>query len=178
MYFLIYNKIDFFLYRIKENKKIMKHTITDNTITDNTMIKDIPRTKLCLFAISSIMNAEQIGLSLQSHQDDAREFLTAITKLQTSFTKVRNTFANSLPSDYNLNDTKEQFSTMLIENNEYVTSKNEFQQIYTLYKNIDLDPQWSIIKKLVELYEFEHLMNKKTIHIITGILEDYLQDNL
>ena len=94
----------------------MKHTITENTITD------IQRTKLCLFAISSIMKAEQIGLSLQPHQDDAREFLTAITKLNTAFTKVRNTFSNSLPSDYNRNDAiklanaKEQLITMLDKN--------------------------------------------------------------
>ena len=98
----------------------------------------------------------------------------------TAYKTARNTFSNSLPADYDRNDAtkvahaKEQFKPMLHNNNEYMTARDEFKQLYTQYKTIDRDPQYSVIKKLVEIYEFEHLMYLTTLDIIIGIVGEYL----
>ena len=130
-----------------------------------------------------IMNAEKNKLSLKSQQYDAEEFLTSMKKLNTAFITVRNTFSNSLPENYNRNDPTKlanaqvQFKTMLQYDNEYMTTKKEFQQLYTKYKNETKNLEYSVVKKIVQIYEFEQLMNKKTIDNIIGILEEFCYIN-
>lgn len=140
------------------------------------------RAELCLFVINSIQMAQETGISLIPHYQDANEFLTALNKFSTAFKTVRTTFSNNLPLDYNRNDATKlanaqiQLKSMLHDDVEYTTSKTEFQNLYTHYKTADKDPEYSVIKKTVELYELTDLMSIKTIDIITGILGEYLSD--
>jgi hypothetical protein len=145
--------------------------------------EDNARSKICLEIMTIIMNAEKKKLSLKSQQYDAEEFLTSMKKLNTAFITVRNTFSNSLPENYNRNDPTKlanaqvQFKTMLQYDNEYMTTKKEFQQLYTKYKNETKNLEYSVVKKIVQIYEFEQLMNKKTIDNIIGILEEFCYIN-
>ena len=141
------------------------------------------RTELCLFTISSIEIAGVTGYELKPHRDDAREFLTGIETLLTAFTTVRHTFLNSgAHSGYNINDNahletaRNRLRDMLHNDPFYMTAKTEFRELYTRCKNDVRDPQYSVVKKIVELYDEDTIMSQTTCQIIAGILRDYLSD--
>jgi len=126
------------------------------------------------FGLSSCVKADKIGLSIQTHFNDAQEYLTQLKKLTSIYIKIQKE-----DNENNINPNEEislvnlRIIKMFRYDNEFTTAILGFKEINKKFSIENRDEEYSIVKKIIKTYNFKNI-TPVIMYLIEGLLERYL----
>uniref|UniRef100_A0A6C0CYQ5 Uncharacterized protein n=1 Tax=viral metagenome TaxID=1070528 RepID=A0A6C0CYQ5_9ZZZZ len=156
--------------------------MTDQTIQNINNVKQ-KHAELLLFAVSSCMKADELGISLDPHLNDAHEFLKPLKSISdvyqkisleyTAYYKTNRPNYNTLEEFIENGGDLKKFSNNQFKNNiEYRTAHTNFKKVYNKFENEIRDEEHSLIKKIISLYETKDFTVPE-LKFLSGFVETY-----
>lgn len=156
--------------------------MTDQNISITDDVKQ-KHAELLIFVVSSCMKADELGISLDPHLNDAHEFLKPFKALSDVFEKINLDYTAyykaNRPNFNNLQDFVENcgdhltFVNNQFKNNiDYSMVHTNFTKVYDKFSNETRDEEHSLIKKIVSLYKKKDITVPET-KFLCGFIETY-----
>ena len=161
--------------------------MTDQT-TQNISLTDDAKKKhseLLLFGVLTSIKADQLGISLDPHLNEAYEFLKPLKKISDVYEKINSDYIadykanrpnfNTLQEfvencgDHHLKFVKDQFNN----SRDYSISNRNFREVYLKFTNETRDEEYSLIKKIVSVYKLKY-MTVAELKFLSGFVETYI----
>jgi hypothetical protein len=151
-------------------------------MTDQTDVQK--HAELLLFVVSSCAKADELGISLDPHLNDALEFFQPLKMISDIYQKINSDFTDyykvNRPNFNTLQEFVENCGDHLtfvndqFKNNEdYRTAHRNFTNVYFKFTNESRDEEHSLIKKIVSVYRRKD-MTVPELKFLAGFVETYI----
>ena len=131
------------------------------------------------FMINSSKNSAILGLSKDQHFNDAEELLKLVTNLKNIFDKLRKVAIDDIKTK-NITNREDQLKIMnqTLNTKEFTLASKEIFKFSNNFLNQVRDDNFSLVKKIIQMYNTKTNLTYNTIQNIIGHLELYLTDKI
>jgi hypothetical protein len=137
--------------------------MTDQNISVADDVKQ-KHAELLLFAVSSCVKADELGISLEPHLNDAYEFLKPLKTLSDVYEKINSDYTAYYKANRPNFNTFQEFvdncgdylkfvNNQLKNSRDYSMAHRNFTEVYLKFANETRDEEHSLIKKIVTVYK-------------------------
>ena len=136
-------------------------------------------TDISYFMINSSKNSAILGLSKDQHFDDAEELLALITKIKNIFDKLRKVAFDDIKTK-NITDKEEQLKIIKqsLNDKDFKVARLDIGRFSDNFLTRDRDDNFSLVKKILQMYNLKKNLTYNNIQDIIGHLEIYLTDRI
>ena len=136
-------------------------------------------TDISNFMINSSKNSAILGLSKDQHFDDAEELLALITKIKNIFDKLRKVAFDDIKTK-KITDKEEQLKIIkqTLNNKEFKSARLDLGRFSDNFLTRDRDDNFSLVKKILQIYNLKKNLTYNNIQDIIGHLDIYLTDRI
>jgi hypothetical protein len=129
--------------------------------------------------INSSKNSAILGLSKDQHFDDAEELLALITKIKNIFDKLRKVAFDDIKTK-KITDKEEQLKIIkqTLNDKEFKSTRLDLGRFSDNFLTRDRDDNFSLVKKILQMYNLKKNLTYNNIQDIIGHLEIYLTDRI
>ena len=140
--------------------------------------------ELLLFVVSSCAKADELGISLDQHLNDALEFFQPLKTMSDIYEKINSDFTEYYKANRQNFNTLQEFvencgdhltfvNDQFKNNIDYIIAHRNFTNVYLKFVNESRDEEHSLIKKIVSVYERKD-MTVPELKFLTGFVETYI----
>ena len=157
--------------------------MTDQNISVRDDVKQ-KHAELLLFVVSSCMKADELGISLDPHLNDAYEFLKPLKTISDVYEKINLDYTAYYKANRPNFNTLQEFvencgDHLKFVNNQFKNSRDysiahtNFTKVYNKFSNETRDEEHSLIKKIVSVYKRKD-MTIPELKFLSGFVETYI----
>ena len=136
-------------------------------------------TEICNFMINSSKNSAILGLSKDQHFNDAEELLKLVTNLKNIFDKLRKVAFDDIKTK-KITDKEEQLKIIkqTLNDKEFKSTRLDLGRFSDNFLTRDRDDNFSLVKKILQMYNLKKNLTYNNIQDIIGHLDIYLTDRI
>jgi len=136
-------------------------------------------TDISNFMINSSKNSAILGLSKDQHFNDAEELLKLVTNLKNIFDKLRKVAFDDIKTK-KITDKEEQLKIIkqTLNDKEFKSTRLDLGRFSDNFLTRDRDDNFSLVKKILQMYNLKKNLTYNNIQDIIGHLEIYLTDRI
>ena len=168
---------------IKKAKKV--DTDSEEEEEDSSSVTDKQKhAELLLFVVSSCMKADELGISLDTHLNDAYEFLKPLKTISDVFEKINLDYTDYYKANRPNFNTLQEFvencgdhlkfvKNQFNNSRDYSIAYTNFREVYLKFTNETRNEEHSLIKKIVSVYNMKD-MTVPELKFLSGFVETYI----